>query len=291
MSMNVGIISSKEYLPLARIMLTSLNKSCSEKIELYVFHLDLEDSDFEFINIDKNKISIHPMKIDPSGFDGITVDGHFGLFSYFRLLAPYVLPENMDRIMWLDTDLIIKKDLKDYYNTDFQGKALIASPSVMNQIGKGLSSYLKNKYSVGDDAVYFNAGVLIFNLARFREKYSLDYILKIAHEDQKELKYIDQDILNCLFWDDCLITSQYKYNFSPKDAYYDKQLNKETLSDAYIIHYCGKKKPTDFTYPDLGFDEYWQYAKRYSKGKYYITAVLHFGFDCLRTLKHKLLKK
>lgn len=287
--MNIGIISSREYLPMARLMLDSLVESCSESIELYLFHLDLNDKDICMIDVNKSKMSIHPITIDPSCFDGIKVKGHFGLFSYFRLLAPYILPNDMDRIMWLDTDLIIQKDLKDYYYTPFQNNVLIASPSVMNQLGKGLNQDLKEKYLVGDTAVYFNAGVLILNLPEFRRQFSLEYILNIAHEDEKKLQYTDQDILNCLFWDKCLITSQYLYNFSPKDAYYDPKINSESLKDAYIIHYCGKKKPTDFTYPDLGFEEYWYYSKRYNILDYYWTSFMHRIFDLARRVKHALI--
>lgn len=283
--MNIGIISSREYLQMAKLMLKSLLHACSEQIVLYLFHLDLTDDEISIIDIDRFKMVIHPMIIDPLGFEGIQVNGHFGLYSYFRLLAPYILPENIDRIMWLDTDLIIMKDLTSYYYTPFEENVLIASPSVMNQLGKGLSETMKKKYSVGDNAVYFNAGVLILNLSKFREKCTLERILRIAHEDQNELHYIDQDVLNCLFWNDCLITNQYLFNFSPKDAYYDKKINKDSLKNAYLIHYCGEKKPTDFTYPDLGFNEYWKYAKDGNIHYYYIW-ILHKIYCMMRNLKH-----
>ena len=168
--MNIGIVSSHGYLPMARIMIKSLLLATSCNIELFLFHIDLQEKDFDYLHLDKNRMKIHPILVDSSCFDGIEVKGHYGLFSYFRLLAPYILPKEIKRIMWLDTDLIIQKDIECYYNSDFEGNALIASPSVMNLLGKGLPLELKKKYNVGE-SIYFNAGVLLLDLEYIRKKY------------------------------------------------------------------------------------------------------------------------
>lgn len=288
--MNVGIISSRAYLPMARIMLKSLLSTTDSNVELYLFHIDLQEDDFNYLALNKEKMNIHPILVDASCFEGIEVKGHYGLFSYFRLLAPYILPKEIKRILWLDTDLIIQKDLENYYNSDFNGNALIASPSVMNILGKGLPPELKKKYNVGE-STYFNAGVLLLDLDYIRKSVSLDLMLTIAHEDKELLKYIDQDVLNILFWDKVQISSQYLYNFSPKDAFYDKNINSKTIKDAFILHYCGAKKPTDFTYPDIGFEEYWSIAKIYNPYCYYKTKGMHKVYDILRKFKRLIIKR
>ena len=110
--MNIGVISSREHINFAQIMLLSLVENCSEGIDLYLFHTDLKETEYNVLAV--NGIKVHAIKVDASLFDGIKVNGHFGLYSYFRLLAPYILPKDLERILWLDTDLIICKDLTEY---------------------------------------------------------------------------------------------------------------------------------------------------------------------------------
>lgn len=283
--MNIGIISSREHLSLARVMLTSLIENTSQKIELYLFHKDLNAEEMELIDIFGDKMSLHSVKVDSSLFDGIKVEGHFGIYSYFRLLAPYVLPEDMGRLLFLDTDLIICKDLSEYYNSDFEDKALIASPSNLSMTGGGLNEIIKKKYKVPDDYVYFNAGVLLLNLRHIRDKINLSQILDIAHSEKEYLKYIDQDILNVLFWNDRVLSSQYLYNFAPKDASKDSNINKKSIKTAYIIHYCGDKKPTEASYRDMGFNLYWKYAKKYAYTDYITVSLKHMIYVLGRKIK------
>ena len=173
--MNIGVISSREHINFAQIMLLSLVENCSEGIDLYLFHTDLKETEYNVLAV--NGIKVHAIKVDASLFDGIKVNGHFGLYSYFRLLAPYILPKDLERILWLDTDLIICKDLTEYYHSDFEQACLIASPSYMSIGGGGLCRELIDKYHVGEDYTYFNAGVLVMNLPEMSKATSLESIL------------------------------------------------------------------------------------------------------------------
>lgn len=281
--MNIGVISSREHLRLAKIMISSIEDNCQENIDLYLFHVDLTKKELEIL--ESEKVHVNSIIIDSKIFDGITVTKHFGLFSYFRLLAPYLLPKEIDRIMWLDTDLIIKKDISNYYHTDFKDNCLIASPSFMSKNGGGLNTYLIDKYKINSSYIYFNAGVLVMNLKKMREFISLESVLKIVYDDRDYLEYIDQDVLNLLYWDKCLITSQYLYNFAPKDARVDSNININSMKKAFIVHYCGELKPTNPRYRELGFRLYWKYAKKYDYCAYFRTSIFHFIYVVGRIIK------
>lgn len=283
--MNVGIISSREHIKFAQIMLLSLVENCSEFIDLYLFHTDLKETEYNVLAVDKAKIKVHAIKVDVLLFDGIKVKGHFGLYSYFRLLAPYILPKELERILWLDTDLIICKDLAEYYYSDFHQACLVASPSYMSIGGGGLCRELIDKYCVGEDYTYFNAGVLIMNLPEMRKTNSLEAILKMVYDDMLLLEYIDQDVLNILYWNRCKLTSQYLYNFAPKDACVDRNINAKSIENAYIIHYCGALKPSDGRYRELGFSQFWKYAKRIDYKAYLRASAWHAFYVVGRNIK------
>ena len=75
--MNIGVISSREHINFAQIMLLSLVENCSEGIDLYLFHTDLKETEYNVLAV--NGIKVHAIKVDASLFDGIKVNGRIDL--------------------------------------------------------------------------------------------------------------------------------------------------------------------------------------------------------------------
>ena len=84
--------------------------------------------------------------------------------SFYRLVLPEILPEEIERILYLDVDIVVNHSLKELYHTEFDGNALCACPEPFS--GIGVFQYRDEMFQehVREGFTYFNSGVLLMNL-------------------------------------------------------------------------------------------------------------------------------
>lgn len=118
---------------------------------------------------------------------------HLTIATYYRLLMADILPQSIDKILYLDCDIIINDSITELWNTSLDGYAMAA----IEELGCSLPDVYKR---LGYDKKYgyFNAGVLLINLQYWREhNLTREFLLYIA-ENYEKLKAHDQDVLNAL---------------------------------------------------------------------------------------------
>jgi len=86
---------------------------------------------------------------------------HFRVINYFRLKIPSYIPD-MDKILYLDTDMVVTRSLWDIYNKDISNYSLAAVP----QIRQGP----KTRLQIPAHFSLINSGVLLINCAAWRRK-------------------------------------------------------------------------------------------------------------------------
>jgi lipopolysaccharide biosynthesis glycosyltransferase len=134
---------------------------------------------------------------DQTWLESLPVYGYLSAETYLRLTLPTVIPQQFDKVLYLDCDLLICGDVSELWNED------IGSYSVMAQVDYfiktvgddyGLPNYAE--LNLEPDHPLFNGGVLVMNLKKWREQNIsakvLDYIM--AH--RSIIRYADQDALN-----------------------------------------------------------------------------------------------
>ncbi len=168
---------------------------------------------------------------------------------YFRLLAPYILPQEMDRILYMDADIVVNGALDDFYNQEFDGEYF----AVVRDRFEFCDVVVEQKKKLGlkEEDVYFNSGVILFQLKEFREHITLDMIMDFIEKNREKLVYFDQDILNCLAKDHKKLCDE-KYNFQayPLEELDAKWVERENI----VIHYTDLPKPWDKAYnANLGY--------------------------------------
>lgn len=184
---------------------------------------------------------------------------HITETTFYRFLIPN-LPE--ERILYLDSDIVVNGSLLDFYHTDFDGKPLIAieDPFLSNEISGHYYTDIERFEG------YFNAGVLLINNYYWRVNQITQTLFEKLNSHTGVL-YADQDILNIVF------NKQWKkadklYNFQTgvRFAYYERNLNH--LADEYeqlndkepaIIHYTNREKPWLNHAPILFAEKWWAY--------------------------------
>jgi lipopolysaccharide biosynthesis glycosyltransferase len=110
---------------------------------------------------------------------------------------------------------------------------------------------LKNFFYSGLNS-YFNAGVMLIDLKKWRKVKITKKSLEFIKEHKKDLKLHDQDVLNGLFKNNWQSLNK-KFNFSAK--------NKSIPSNVVILHYLTKEKPWSYLYEYKNKKYYWKYLK------------------------------
>lgn len=109
--MNIAIALNNKYVRYAYVMLTSLFvQHPEENIHVYALHMDLSESDMELLTSLCNEYgnTLHFLKVNPDDFsESLPTTEAWSLETYFRLQLIDRLPESVDRILYLDIDMII----------------------------------------------------------------------------------------------------------------------------------------------------------------------------------------
>lgn len=186
--------------------------------------------------------------------------------TFHRLLLPSLLPE-VDQVLYLDGDVVVRKDLTALFQTKLDRNYLGMASDVYARANViPHDPYFRDR--LGIDGEYFNAGVALFNLARMRrdgiEKMLLDYLA--AHGP---FKFIDQDLMNAALrgkihrLDQTWNMTQGCWNFDPT-AIPPQETNHiiECRTDPAIVHFAGEAKPWHLfggPYRIPFGDDYWHY--------------------------------
>ena len=88
---------------------------------------------------------------------------------YARLLIPDLLPPEIEKALYLDCDLVVRGDISELWKTPFDGRSLLAARDRIGFVGapSGIANY--RELGIPADAPYFNSGVLLMNLRKWRE--------------------------------------------------------------------------------------------------------------------------
>lgn len=240
---NVALTTDRNYLNYALATTASiLHKTRNHTIRLYVLHEELDDNDFaRFRPLSKIKpFELEPLKIS-AGFFKNWPPMRWSMSAYYRLLLPDLLPET-DKLIYLDCDLLVLDDLSELWNIDL-GSAPCGA------VATKVSHEHKNKIGLPEEAAYFNAGVMVYNLRKMAQEKHTGRFIALFNEYADRIKYADQDILN-LCYHDCYHKLPLRWNVvnsiyrnPPDETLYSQRETTGALHSPGIVHFTGTHKP------------------------------------------------
>lgn len=239
--MNILIACNEKYLHLSRYLLFSLHEHNGE-LNIYLIHENLSDTSIEDITnfINKHNIGkLNIIKFDSSTIDlplreGHNITGHITKEAYFRLYAPFYLPEDMERILYLDCDIICNDKIDAFYNQDFKDNIFVACRNT------DLDNALYNeRLNLPKEYTYVNSGVLLFNLKEYKKYTSIEKLNKFISENRDILDFQDQDVVNKMFHEH-ILEGEIFYNFQIGMLLYTE--------NGILVHYTGPIKPWNDKY-------------------------------------------
>ncbi len=253
--MNILLTINKKYVKLVNILLNSIQLSNKDtKFDVYILHreLDIEDKNIIESGLDLNKFNIKMIKIDEEEVKNFPqYQKRYPKEIYFRLFATKYLPENLDKILYLDSDTLVINKLDELYNMDFEGNFYIATTHVK----KILRKINEVRLRIDDDVPYINTGVLLINLKELRKIDVQKEVCEFVENNSKKLMLPDQDIITALYGEKIKIIDALKYNLGDRDLnIYNLNHIKNPIGlkwvkeNTVIIHYYGRNKPWNKNY-------------------------------------------
>lgn len=177
--------------------------------------------------------------------------------TYLRLLIPDILPDSLKKVIYLDCDLILETDITELWNYDINDTVIGAAVDVFVQTlshSTGVVNY--EKYGGHAHTLYFNTGVMLINLERWRQeeitREAIDYLM----DNSESFTLHEQEALNAalvgkwkeldprwnqqgsVYWPQVLPDSDFTKSL--------KEMYGDLMNNPYIIHYLSQCKPWDY---------------------------------------------
>ena len=186
---------------------------------------------------------------------------HITRDAYLRLFAAQILPPSIDRIIYLDADLLVLADLGPLWEVELGDNALAAAPDTF---GQGRCEVL----GMPPHALYVNSGVLLLNLAHWRSTAALERLSAYIGNMGDRLEYHDQDAINAVFAGEIKILD-YRWNVQTRlwrlprgEAPSDPEAVERAMRNPAILHFTTLRKPWLWVMPTPHKSLYWQYLRR-----------------------------
>ena len=261
-TVNIALGFNNNYCQVAAATIASVIKHSTPKYnyQIYIISNDLSEYNKYFINQinSKNNISFRfiDFNIENATKHRLYERLHVSKETYIRLFLHHII-QDVERLLYLDSDIIVTSDMAELYNLDI-GNCPIAAALIhsvqengieglkrdnwlhmVEQFSKyeNLYNYLTEylHFSKEDLAKHFNPGLLLMDLKKAGKiiDEGLPAIINKAFLQQ------DMDILNILFKDNVFILEN-RYGIIPRDLF-DFVHEHGHLPD--VIHYIGRVKP------------------------------------------------
>ena len=184
--------------------------------------------------------------------------------AYYRILLASTLTE-VERVIYLDCDMVILKDLSDVYNENIDGFGVAAVrdydmlkiPDHYNQIGLNNEDY------------YFNSGFMLINLNYWRKHDSESALVSFATKP-RHVYFHDQDALNFVFKRNWKILepkwNRYNiFNINVDNLFDNIDSMNAFFDNPCVIHYPGRYFKPWFRTWFIPYKHEWQYYKSLSE--------------------------
>ncbi len=244
----------QNYLPQLQVLITSISvNNPEEEIELYLMHSAIPSEELERVARQCRALGYGfcPVKVDSSLFQDAPVTKRYPQEMYYRLLAPHLLPEHLNRILYLDPDILVINSLRPLWEIDLNGRLFAAaSHTGVTEIANSV-----NRIRLGTDSDYFNSGVLLMDLNQCRKEILPDEVFAFSAAHSTSLLLPDQDILNAMYGSRILPLDDAVWNYDARNykRYLVCSSGKADLdwviSHTAILHFCGRAKPWKPGYP------------------------------------------
>lgn len=265
-TIHVAFAFDNGYLTPFYVVLTSLFKNNKDNhIHLHVIATGLSSQDKAEVEqyVLANEGDITYYEIDEDQLKGLVIlkDSHLQVAAYYRLFFPELVSPSIEKLLYLDTDLIVNGDLAELYATPLDNFPV-------GVVVEWSATKTRPDLGIYERDQYFNSGVLLMNLKEWREQHITQRAIQFVHLNPEKVKYADQDALNVvLFKNYYRLEGKYNRIHSDVPVNLTREGYREFLRDSVVVHYTNvENKPWYFLSRSKVRFVYHEYRKLAPKG-------------------------
>ena len=245
--MNIVFATSDLYSNLALITIKSLLMNNIESEKINIFYIGNKISEENKNNINQlvseygRHIEFMEMPENMCPIEGLLRKDTI-VYSYCYLQE--ILPQNVEKVLLIESDVIIRGSVKELYSLDITDYYLAASDDMQ-------SKWYKKRLGIESNQPYFNSGIMLINVKKWRDDNVTKMITDVISSGKHKFFYVVQDELNTLFAGKVKIFSP-KYNCTtaffifdyknmlryrrPTTCCSEKEFN-DSKNDPIIVHF------------------------------------------------------
>lgn len=173
-----------------------------EEFTAHIVGRGLEDADRRDLRGLAARYGQHILFHEPSEhlLDGFTIRATHGRLStaaYYRCFLPDILPAEVDRVLYLDCDIVVRDSIAPLWDTPLDDRTAVAA---VEDMGCGEAARYGVLHYPQEDS-YFNSGVLLVNLTYWREHGVAQECMDYYRRYPERIIFNDQDLLNGVLHD------------------------------------------------------------------------------------------
>ncbi len=257
-------------LPLAVTVRSVLSNLCpTRRMRLFVLDGGLSDTskDRLLASWRFRPLEVHWISPDVDLVAGLQISRHVNLVTYFRLLMPWAVPEHVGRAIYLDADLLVRRDLANLWDQSLEGVACLAAADTAapcldarlalpnyRRVQRFLAAAepVPNYRELGlrPQARYFNAGVLLVDLDAWRASDVGGRALACLRQHESAVRWWDQYALNVVLADnwrelDPRWNQGVHANTFPtwRESPFEREMFHALRSEPWVVHFTSHEKP------------------------------------------------
>jgi len=228
-------INNNEYTIFTAVMLESLfaNYKGDKDIVIYFIHDNLTSGNKNKLAyiVRKHKATAHFIFIDKTLLHNLQIPGIYTKLQvhYYKLIIPYVLPADIKRVIFLDSDMVVLEDIGKLWNIDLGNSAFAAAQDSRIRVmshDQGIRNY--RQLGLPAESHYHNTGVMVIDMHKWRNDKISATSLECLEANKSYVHNREQYALNVV----CLSA------WKELDGRWN-QFPEETKPGPYILHFAG----------------------------------------------------
>lgn len=248
-TMHVVFVADSRFIKYTATAIISILENTAEPaaFDFWIIHSDNIDEDKCHIlsYIKKYDCRFHFKKVDIKNYQNLYKPYHITNAVFNKFSIPNILPTDISRALYLDSDVLVLGDLLDLKNIDLKENYLAAALDYYEPYAKKIGLCKQT---------YFNSGVMLLNLKKMRDENFIDKAMSFLRSEQNPKQTSDQDAFNIAAKDRWFRLDN-KWNFL-------QHIKLPVPKDISIIHFTYRDKPWSILYNRNYKKEYLYYLEK-----------------------------
>jgi len=230
---HLAIAFDNNYLnPFYALAASLISAHPGHQLHIHAIATGLEHEEYErisrYLSASGHVITFY--KIDESVARSFVLLDKWTSAVYYRLFFPFLVPSAITRLLYLDSDMIVLKNLSEIYAIDLEGRPVAAV----------YDNYVKIQplLNITEEGEYFNSGMLLIDVAQWREVRVSERAMEFLRDHPERIRFVDQCALNAVLYHNWKkVDARYNllYSYIP-EGMSRKQMEK-FLENKVIVHF------------------------------------------------------